>query len=210
MLIAYLQYKAAPSRRWRSPSIVRPPYNRWLARAVNFPAQGQQLCHDVTQPARRMERGTAERWSQGWLCSSLGLGQAVIGGPGVQQLCLRLLWSDNQCLSISMKESIFRGPVGGERVLQGTSVRDSVQCEMAAKVTSFHAWETGHSRFLVFPETLVNSLSVLMTEKYKQKPCCLIKNTFHWQKNVFLISHQIICATSSAATWLCFTVYSMS
>lgn len=32
-------------------------HNRWLHATVNFPTQGQQVRHDVTQPVRIMGRG---------------------------------------------------------------------------------------------------------------------------------------------------------
>lgn len=47
-----------------------------------------------------------------------------------------------------------------EEVLQRAAVRASVQCEMAAKVRSFHAWETGCIRFLFLNQTLKLAMAV--------------------------------------------------
>lgn len=47
-------------------------HNRWLRRAVNFLTQGQQVLHDVTQPAGRMEEEDGVKWVE------------------VQELCLSL------------------------------------------------------------------------------------------------------------------------
>lgn len=40
----------------------------------------------------------------------------------------------------------------GEEKVWRTVVRDSAQCEMAAKVMGFHAWKTGHSCFRLSPD----------------------------------------------------------
>lgn len=51
-------------------------HNRWLHPTVNFPTQGQQVRHDVTQPVRRTASG--RRMKSSGLYSSEALFVAAV------------------------------------------------------------------------------------------------------------------------------------
>lgn len=98
-------------------------------------------------------------------------------------------------------------------------VRDSAQCEMAAEVMGFHAWQTGHSCFLLNPDLELSDESKCSLShhnygherrgkktKQKNSPCYFLQkeHTLQSLNVLFLISSKCVSALQHFIMFRCF------